>query len=144
MPEPAKTPAAAQKLGPGVLKFGKTGSEREFQSRVKKTEFTPELTLDDAVAMLDGSDYQPEGKFGGKIAGTFYQDYSIDGLVAWCYEHAGELTDFTFTPRTDGGITFTGKCVVMPVKIGGDPKKTNEADFEFKVVDKPAMSKIGG
>lgn len=144
MPSPSPTQKIAEKFGPGVLKFGATGSAQEFQSRTTKTEYSPELNLDDATPMLDGSDYQPEGTWGGTLSGTFYQDYSLTGLVAWCHEHAGEIMDFEFTPKTDSGMTITGKCIIKPVKIGGDPKKVNTTDFEFTIVgDKPTMKAPG-
>ena len=141
MPEPARPASIAQKLGPGILKFGKTGSETAFASRVTKIEYAPEDSLDAATPMLAGSDFQPEGAWKGKITGTFYQDYSMSGLLAWCFEHAGETMPFTYTPKTgSGNLKLTGNCVIMPVKIGGAPKKTNTSDFEFKVLDKPEMA----
>lgn len=139
MPEPAKT-TIAQTLGPGSLKLGKTGSETEFASKVTKAEYAPEYSLDDATPMLDGSEFQPEGTWKGKLSGTFYQDYSMAGLVAWCFAHAGETLPFIFTPKTgSGNMKVTGECVIMPVKVGGDPKKTNTSDFEFTVLGKPKM-----
>lgn len=129
-----------QKLGPGVIKFGDTGSTKEFQSRTTKTEYAPDLKLEDAVALLDGSKYQPDGEWAGAIKGTFYQDYDMSGLIAWCFTHAGELLPFTFTPLSGASnITFTGQCVIKPVNVGGDPGKTNTTDFEFTVVGKPDM-----
>lgn len=131
-----------QILGPGVLKFGKTGSEKEFQSRTTKTELKPELSLEDAVTMLDHSTFQPQGEWGGSIDGTFYQEYGVDSLLVWCLEHAGEKMPYTFTP-TQGGITLTGECIISPVVIGGEGKKNNTADFSFKLLDKPSIQQPG-
>ena len=139
MPEPAKK--IAQTLGPGSLKFGKTGAETEFASKVTKATYDPGYSEAETTPMLDGSDFKPEGEWnGGKISGTFYQDFTLAGLEAWCFNHAGETMPFVFTPKTgQGNFKISGECVIKPVSIGGDPKKTNTADFEFSVLGKPRM-----
>ena len=142
MPEPA-TPGhtpIAQSLGPGTLKFGTVGSEIEFSSRVLKAEYSPELKKESAVEMLDGSVHQPEGTWEGKISGEFYQEYGSQSLISWCMKHAGELVPFEFRPRNDSPMVFKGKCVIAPVKVGGDPKKENTTSFEFECVGKPEMT----
>lgn len=133
----------AEKLGPGTLKFGDTGSAKEFQAQTSKTEFKPELKLEDPTGMLDGSDYQAPGEWSGTISGTFFQSYGVDSLIAWCYEHAGEIMPFTFAPKGETGISFAGRCVIMPVSVGGEAKKTNTTDFEFKVIDRAELKKPG-
>lgn len=142
MPEPAKsgTSPIAQSLGPGTLKFGAVGSEMEFSSRVLKTEYSPELKKESAVEMLDGSVHQPEGTWEGKISGEFYQEYGSQSLISWCMKHAGELLPFEFRPRNDSPMIFKGKCVIAPVKVGGDPKKENTTSFDFECVGKPELS----
>lgn len=142
MPEPAKsgTTPIAQTLGPGTLKFGAVGSEMEFSSRVLKAEYSPELKKESAVEMLDGSTHQPEGTWEGKISGEFYQEYGSQSLISWCMKHAGELVPFEFRPRNDSPMVFKGKCVIAPVKVGGDPKKENTTSFEFECVGKPEMT----
>lgn len=142
MPEPAKsgTTPIAQSLGPGTLKFGAVGSEIEFSSRVLKAEYSPELKKENAVEMLDGSIHQPEGTWEGKISGEFYQEYGSQSLISWCMKHAGELVPFEFRPRNDSPMVFKGKCVISPVKVGGDPKKENTTSFDFECVGKPEMT----
>ena len=142
MPEPA-TPGhtpIAQSLGPGTLKFGIVGSEIEFSSRVLKAEYSPELKKESAVEMLDGSVHQPEGTWEGKISGEFYQEYGSQSLISWCMKHAGEFVPFEFRPRNDSPMVFKGKCVISPVKVGGDPKKENTTSFEFECVGKPELT----
>lgn len=143
MPDPTPTPAPtlAQKLGPGILKFGKVGSEKEFQSRTTATKYKPELTLPDRKKMLDHSTFQGEGEWGGSISGSFFQEYSMTGLLAWCLENAGTEMPFTFTPlKGAGNMQISGTCVIMPVEVGGDPDKTNETEFEFPVNGKATIS----
>lgn len=136
----ATTPIS-QSLGPGSLKFGETGAPTEFAASTTKTELKPELSLDDAVGLLSGDDFQPEGTWGGSISGTFYQEYSATSLIAWCLDNAGKTLPFTFHPRKDSALSFSGKCVIAPVAVGGDAKKSNTTDFEFKLVGKPTMKK---
>lgn len=142
MPEPVKAPVIAETLGPGTLKITpKGGPARDLQSKVLKAELAPDLSLDDAVPMLDGSSYQPAGTWGGKLTGTFYQDYDMNGLVVWCLENAGLLANYEFIPKAGTGkVKLTGELTIAPVKIGGTPKKDNEAEFEFKLTGKPSVS----
>ena len=55
-------------------------------------------------------------------------------------KHAGELVPFEFRPRNDSPMVFKGKCVISPVKVGGDPKKENTTSFDFECVGKPEMT----
>lgn len=136
------TPKIADVLGPGKLKFGKTGDIREFQSAVTKCEFTPDLKMDNPVPLLDGSDFQPEGEWGGTISGDFYQEYGLNSLIAWCFDHAGEIIEFEYMPNETGKLSWTGKCRISPVKVGGDPKKNNTTAFSFTLVGRPEMKKV--
>lgn len=140
-PSPSSTTSPiSQTLGPGTLSFGPAGSGKDFSSRTTKTEFAPEAKTEDPKGLLNGDDYQPEPQWGGTISGTFYQEYGSDSLIAWCYTHAGEIIDFVFIPKTGAGLAWKGKCIVAPVKVGGDAKKTNETDFSFQITgDKPTM-----
>lgn len=141
MPEPSTPTPVAQKLGPGTLKFGKVGSEKEFQSRTTSTKYKPELTLPDRKKMLDHSTFQGEGEWSGSISGTFFQEYSMAGLIAWCFNNAGKEMPFIFTPLNGkGNQQYSGTCIIMPVEVGGDPDKTNESEFEFPVIGKPTLT----
>lgn len=132
----ALTPIS-QNLGPGSLKFGSAGSEREFAANTTKTEFKPEYKTEDAVPLLSGDSYVPEGEWGGSLEGEFYQEFSMTSLVAWTYENAGKTLPFTFRPRTDAALAFRGQCVISPVSVGGDAGKSNTASFSFALVGKP-------
>lgn len=136
---PAAAPVA-QSLGPGTLKFGSVGSEMEFSSRVLKVEYSPELKKDSPVEMLDGSVHQPEGTWEGKLSGEFYQEYGSTSLINWCLKHAGELLPFEFRPRNNSPMIFKGMCTILPVKVGGDPKKENTTSFDFECVGKPEIT----
>lgn len=127
----------SQNLGPGSLKFGAAGSEREFAASTTKTEFKPEYKTEDPVPLLSGDSYVPEGEWGGSIEGEFYQEFSMGGLVAWTYENAGQTLPFIFRPNNKGALAFKGKCVISPVSVGGDAGKSNTASFSFTLVGAP-------
>lgn len=131
------------KLGPGILKFGATGSEQEFGTHVTKIELSPSWKDEDAIVTLSGDSYQPEGAFEGTISGEFLQEYGIKSLLAWTWNNTGQTVPFTFTPRSDSEVTFTGECVVRAVTVGGDVDSTNTAEFEWKVTKMPTMSQVG-
>lgn len=130
---------SAHKLGPGFLKFGATGSEQEFGTHVTRAELAPSWNEEDPVPVLSGDQYLDEGTFEGTISGEFLQEYTLDGLVHWTWEHTGEVVPFTFTPRGDGELSFTGQCQVRAVTVGGDVKTANTAEFEWKVLELPEI-----
>lgn len=132
---------APQKLGPGHLKFGGTGESQEFGSMTSQTSLEPEVEEQDPTPMLDGSNFVEQGEIGGTLKGTFYQDYTMEGLTAWTWKNMGKNMPFEFRPRDDSDMVITGSCVIKPVAVGGDPNKNNAADFEFKLTSKPVMSK---
>lgn len=133
----------AHKLGPGILKFGETGSEQEFGTHVTKVELAPSWKDEDPIPVLSGDAYQDEGEFEGTISGEFLQEYSLDGLVHWTWLNTGKVLGFTYTPRDDADLSFTGECMVRAVKVGGEVKKANTAEFEWKLTKMPELATIG-
>ncbi len=133
----------AHKLGPGHLKFGETGSEQEFGSHVTRIEINPSWNEEDPIPVLNGDSYVDEegGAFEGTIAGEFLQEYTMAGLVNWTWQNSGKVVPFTFTPRDDAELTYTGRCQVRAVKVGGDVKAANTAEFEWKVLDLPSVTR---
>lgn len=130
-----------QKLGPGHLKFGSTGSEQEFGSMTTATSIEPDIKEEEPVPMLDGSNYVEQGEILGTLKGTFYQDYTMEGLTAWTWTNGGKNMPFEFRPRNDSDMVITGSCMIKPVTVGGDPNKANTADFEFTLTARPVMTK---
>ncbi|MFB9775381.1 hypothetical protein [Brevibacterium otitidis] len=125
----------ADQLGPGILKFGTTGSEGEFSSQVTKVELAPEFDQDDNIPVLSGEEVAGDSTESYTLTGEFLQDYSgMTSLLVWCKKHAGKQMKFEYVPSKSGGLKITGECVIRPVKIGGDVKKRNTTEFEFKGV----------
>lgn len=134
----------AHKLGPGTLTFGATGSEQEFGTHVTRAELAPSWNEEDPVPTLSGDQYLDDGTFEGTISGEFLQEYSVEGLLKWTWDHTGEVLPFTFTPRNDAALSFTGQCQVRAVTVGGDVKTANTAEFEWKVLEMPEIVTVGG
>jgi hypothetical protein len=122
------------RLGPGTLHFGDTGDGMDFAARTTKTSIAPDIKDEDPVPLLNGDDYVAEGDVTGSVSGEFYQDLDMAGLVAWTWQHAGEVMTFEFIPSTAGKIKATGQCKIKPVTLGGDVKKANTSEFEFPLV----------
>ncbi|WP_114856469.1 hypothetical protein [Brachybacterium sp. YJGR34] len=129
----------AQKLGPGTLSLGESGTLKEFQSQLTNARWTPSVDQEDPIPVLSGEEIADDPDITSVLAGTFLQEYGIEALVTWCWENRGQVLPFTFTPRTDSALTITGECQVLPVEVGGDVKTRNTTDFEFPVIGEPSF-----
>lgn len=130
----------AMKLGPGRLDLTiEQGPAKSFAGQVTKATYSPEYKTEDPTPVLSGEEYQEPGELTGKITGDMLQDYGADSLAVWCFENAGTLAKFEFVPNLEGGLTISGQCMITPVEIGGDVRKTNSTSFEFPVVGKPKL-----
>lgn len=136
----------AHKLGPGVLKFGETGSEIEFglQCKAVTVEADVEENDDDLVVLagsLDGDDDVTESY---TLSGELYQDYSKSSLIAWCHVNAGKAVPFTFKPNDDQELNVRGTVRIRRLSIGGDVGDRNTSDFEFKSSEKVPYQLFAG
>lgn len=120
-----------QKLGPGILRFGETGTEQEFGSQVTKAELKPEYDTEDAVPVLSGEEVGGDETESYALAGEFLQEFSMASLIAWCKANSGTVLPFVFVPNTNAGFQVTGSVRIRAVAIGGDVKKSNTTEFEF-------------
>lgn len=133
---------ATRTLGPGSLKIGETGSEREFAADLSKCTLTPSSSSEDPVPMLDGSNMTGEDTDTWELGGTLYQSYDFGSLEKWCFDNRGEELPFVFTPSNEGGIDWSGIVKIRPVTIGGDVKKKNTSDFTFPLTGDPTPGEI--
>lgn len=135
--------ATVDKLGPGLLTIGDEGTKKEFSTHTSKTQIKPELSEEEPVHLLDGGAYHDTGEWAGSLSGEILQEYSMESILAWTWEHSGEVLPFTFIPKT-GTIVVKGKCRITPVQIGGDVKKANTSEFDFKLTEKPTIVAAAG
>lgn len=133
-----------QKLGPGTLTIGDTGSGLEFAKQTTEIAVEPSYSDGDRQVVLSGDTDQEDSAWEGTLTGTFFQDYDMAGLVAWTWEHDGETLPFTFSPNTSGiGFEVSGEVKVRPVTIGGEVDTENTSEFEWTLPAKPAIGEPG-
>ena len=132
-------PIKKQKLGPGTLTIGETGSGQEIAKQATAVAIEPSYSDGERQIVLSGDTDQEAGEWEGTLTATFFQDYANDGLLAWTWEHDGETLPFTFTPNSTAGFTVTGTVVVRPATIGGDVDTENTSEVEWALPEKPAI-----
>ena len=121
----------AEALGAGSLKFGKTGSEKEFSFQCSEVKLEPETKVGDSIELLGGNAIAGDVERSFKLTGKIYQEYSSESLLIWAKENDGKTMPFIFKPKNTGNITCKGEVIVTALEIGGDVKKQNTSDFEF-------------
>ena len=139
----ATTAPKATKLGPGTLTVGATGSLLEFGSLCSKVTLEPKVDDGETITVLDGGELS-DSDVAWSLKGEFYQDYE-NGMASLIVKvnqaaEAGTQLPFEFRPRNDYALKITGTLTVAPVAIGGDVKKRNTTEFEFKLVGKPTYA----
>ncbi|MDO5618022.1 hypothetical protein [Kocuria sp.] len=127
------------KLGPGILEIGATGTLQQFAGRTTKVELTPEIDEGDALPYLDGTEEQDETEK-WTLSGEFVQSFATGDLSVWCNTNKGKQLPFTFVPSQAGKVQAKGTLTVRPVKIGGDVKTKASTEFEFPLVGNPTIS----
>lgn len=136
-------PAKAHTLGPGSLKFGETGEQREIAAQLTKTLLSPNTSSDDDVPVLSGEIVEGEDTTTWELSGTVHQDFDIESFEDWCFANRGEKVPFVFTPSNAHARIWTGIVKVRPIAIGGDVKKKNTSDFTFPVINEPTPTVDG-
>ena len=134
----------AHRLGPGSLKIGETGSEKEFAIQTTKTTLTPSVDSEDDINTLDGGTLGGDETETWELGGTLHQSYDEDSLLKYCFENRFSKTKtalpFTFIPMTDGAQSWTGELKLRALDVGGDVKKQNTSDFTFPLVGEPELN----
>lgn len=127
--------AKTRTLGPGTFKITvEEGEAKDFSADLTKAQLNPSVSSDDPTTYLDGSQ-ETNTSTSWTFEGTIGDDFSEQGLQAWCFDHDGQTMSFEFVPNTAGGIKWTGDVTVTPVGVGGDVKTKNTNDFSFPVTN---------
>lgn len=133
--------AKVNKLGPGTLTVGETGTEVDFSCQVTAAHVDTEVDAEDTVTVLCGDSVPGARNYSHVMAGTLLQDLDAAGIVAYSWEHAGETVPFTFTPVTDLAAEVAGELILDPLTIGGEEAGANmTADFEWPIVGTPTFT----
>lgn len=128
-----------QKLGPGTLFIGETGSGQEFGAQVTTVAVEPSYSDGDRQVVLSGDVDQEEAEWEGTLEGEFFQDYGMESLLRWTWEHDGETLPFKFVPHSASGLEVSGTVKVRPVTIGGEVDTENTSEFEWTLPEKPTL-----
>lgn len=135
-------PAApvAHRLGPGSFKIGETGTPAEFGAQCTAMKASPSLSEEDAIPVLNGRELSGDDSIAWTIGGTLLQSFDKKGLIFWAMENSLKELPFVLDPSTENAeFTVEGICKVVPLELGGDVKKRNTTDFEFKVIGDPVF-----
>lgn len=132
--------AELQKLGPGLLTIGETGSPQEFGAMTTKTELEPEYDKDDDLPVLSGEEYGGDETEKWTLRFDLLQDYTAESLNYWLYQNAGKTLPFTFVPNKEGALQAKGKVRIRAGKLGGEVKKTNSSEMELPVIGRPDIT----
>lgn len=131
------TTKKARTLGPGVLKSTDTTLTRDFSADVTKVLLNPSNSTDDPVNFLDGSQ-EINTTTSWNLEATVMDDYTTEGINAWCLANAGKTIPMQYMPVSDksaGAMGYTFDATVMPIGIGGDVKAKNTQDISWPVTN---------
>jgi hypothetical protein len=123
----------------GVLTLGSAPTPTDFSCQPTNIRVTPTTDDDgDPVEVLCGDTVPAGKKESWVLAGTAIQDFdSPTGFLAYCYEHALETVEFSWTPNIDGAPVWTGSVLIEALEEGGDVNTRITSDFEFDCVGRP-------
>lgn len=130
------------KLKSGVLTFGPE-EKLLLTASCQATAVTLEPDFEDtgdAVETLCGDALTASQTTMWSLNFTGIQDWTDpEGFVNFAFDHDGETVEFTWTPNASGP-TWTGKCTVKAVVIGGDVDSRLTTDAEWPVAGKPTRT----
>lgn len=132
----------SSQLGPGSLTLGQPASSREWGGQLTKCAITPDTSFEDNIPTLDGSELSGDATTAWALSGTILQDYELDSLEDFAYTNRLKDVPFVFTPSNAGKREYSGMCTVVPIMVGGDVKKRNTSDFEFRIIGEPTPGEI--
>ena len=124
-------------LGPGVLKSTDTTLARDFSADVTKVLLNPSNSTDDPVNFLDGSQ-EINTTTTWNLEATVMDDYTVEGINAWCLANAGKQVAMQYQPIAEKGsnaMGYTFTATIMPIGIGGDVKAKNTQDISWPITN---------
>ena len=135
-------PAIVNKLGPGTVSIGETGTEIDFSCQVTAAHVDWTEDAEDSVTVLCGESVPGSRTYESVFAGTLLQDLgATEGIVEFTWTHKGEQVPFKFVPSTAAGKQVTGELILTPLTVGGDEAGANmTSDFEFPIVGDPILA----
>lgn len=138
-------PLKSYKLGPGVLEIG-DGVEIDISCQLSACRVNPteNVTTEAAIPVLCGEEL-PEDEtvsYAFRLAGTLVQDISAGGVVDYSWANKGLEKSFRFVPSNTEGREVTGTVRIAPISLGGDVKKVNTSDFDWRCIGDPDLGNV--
>lgn len=127
-------PVKSDKLGPGTLSIGATGTAEQWAAQLTSCSVEPSTDSEDPIPVLSGEEVDGDDTDTAELTGTILQSYDAQSLLLWSHENKGLTLPFTFVPNNDGDLQVTGFVKVRRLRIGGDVKTRNTSDFTFPIV----------
>lgn len=139
-----KTEIGTTILGAGTLTLGALTALHTMSHQVTEVKLVPKVDKGDTVTVLSGKKKGGARSEAWTLEGKFLFDLGTDGSTSdYLFENRGKDVEFTFTPSTARGTTFTGTLTVESSEIGGAVDVDNqEVDFTFDLVGEP-LKKAG-
>lgn len=114
-------PTTVGPLGPGTLTIGLTGTPIDVSCLVNSARIENSKTSGEPVYKLCGKARPATAVYAWSLTANVDVDIADQaGLAALSWEHAGETVDYSFTPNTGLGVTYTGQLTIDPVNVGAD------------------------
>ena len=135
-------PAIVNKLGPGTLSVGETGTAVDFTCQVTAARVEWTADAEDAVQVLCGDEVPGARTYSAVLSGTIFNDLGTTaGIVEFSWTNKGTTQSFTFRPSMTTGVKqVTGELIIDPISIGGDEVGQNmTSDFEWACVGDPVL-----
>lgn len=127
-------PVKSDKLGPGTLSIGETGTAEQFAAQLTACSVEPSTDTEDAIPTLSGEEIAGDDTDTAELSGTLLQSYDAQSLLLWAQTHRNQELPFTFIPNNDAALQVTGVVKVRRLRIGGDVKTRNTSDFTWPII----------
>lgn len=131
----------SQKLGPGELLIGETGTELDLSAQMTAVTIVWENDEGDAVNVLSGESLPGDDNFSASLEGTVMQDMSAAGVIDWTWSNKGRVVPIVFRPTGDTA-KVAGRVKVLPVDLGGEVNIKNTSDLTWTFVGEPTFTPI--
>lgn len=131
-------------LDTGLLTIGETGSLHQLGHQVTECILVPKVSKKDQIKVLSGGSVPGSRSTTYTLKGKLLQDFGratpVESVSEFLFTSDGLMLPFVFDPDENSTKKVTGTLVVEATAIGGKVGDNAEADFEFDVIGKPAIS----
>jgi hypothetical protein len=135
-------PAIVNKLGPGTLTVGETGTEVDFTCQVTAARVEWSADAEDDVQVLCGESVPGARTYSATLSATILNDLGTTaGIVEFSWTNKGATYPFVFQPSMTAGVKqVSGEVIIDPISVGGDEVGQNmTSDFEWACVGDPIL-----